>query len=282
MDAGLLFTDYSFTNFPTYLFDQCDARTLIVSNISNTLFKPFNTMCGRKWRQYVSSLVYEAISDTESAKCVAAAIEKYLTIWFPRVKVYDETSAVFKKLQGKQHPVVAITKKKFSESGLNAYDILKSLKIDLFHSYEPLGKMRVVNNTAHAYADVKMEFSQYTFFKCIIFTNGKYMDLAINHFVKNLYKKPKHIIVLQNSMTHKDEFKRMAEDLKIPVTYLTQLKEKKVFDSVIGTIQFIECMKGGKTLTDEEALKLKNESVDYRSLLIKQIKDSAYFFKIRD
>lgn len=343
MHTGL-FTDYSYTNFPTSILQEiCTKRTLVITNISNTLCQPLNTMCQRKWRRYVTHIVSEIFPDPVYAKRVAFAIEKYVCIWIPKVKVFDETAKFIKQLQKQNIPVLAITAKSFSEPydcnyGRNTYDTLELMKIKLFESYQSLGRMKVVNDTpcyavrsardteliSHVkmeigepskgtkilvntpeqliiknesgelkglkikripnlpYADVKMNFAHFTFFKGIIFTDGKPLDSGVKHFVKNLCIQPKHIVVLQNSTTHKNDFENVANALQIPVTYLSRIREKKSFDPDIGTIQFIERIKSGKNLTDEEALNQKNASVDYKALLKKQIQASAFFFSIRD
>lgn len=265
------------------LLETSSKNTLILSDITNTLYKPCNTMSDKKWRTYLVNRVSEVISDSTLASKIATTLENIIVNQIDKGLVHQNMPSVIKELQDKEIPFLAISQKNWSAPydphfGVTTSNHLKKLDIDLERSLPFLGKMKNDANSNYEPIQDVNKTDEYTFAKGIIFTNKTPLDKALDAFLNRLEKKPQHIIILENSCEHKEKLETVIKSHNIALTYIRHTSSEnpeKSFDPTIGTIEFLQLMKNSKIILDEEAKRIKedNSSIDYETLLKEFIKE---------
>lgn len=265
------------------LLEVSNKNTLIISDITNTLYKPCNTMSDKKWRTYVANRVHEVISDSTLASKVAHSIENIIVNQVDKDLVHQNMPAVIKELQDKEVPFIAISLKNWSAPydpnfGITTSNHLKKLDIDLEKSVPLIGKMKNNANSNYEPIQEMHKTDEYTFAKGIIFTNKNPLDKALDAFLNRLEKKPQHIIILENAYENKEKLETIIKAHNIAVTFIrhkSSENQENSFNPTIGTIEFLQFMKNSKVILDEEAKKINddNSSVDYETLLKDFIKE---------
>lgn len=253
------------------LLEIASKDTLIISDITNTLYKPCNTMSDKKWRTYLAGRVRATIADETQASKTANSLENLIVNQVDKQLVHANAPAVIAELQAKGIPLIAISLKNWSAPydpnfGTTTSNHLRKLGIHLEESVPLLGKMKTTE--------------EYTFAKGIIFTNKKPLDKALDTFLGKLEKKPKHIIILENSVEHKDQLTAVIKAHQIAVTFVQHknaASKEEDFDPILGTIEFLQFMQNSKVVLDEEAKKIKAEtaSFDYEAALTAYIKSAS-------
>lgn len=267
------------------LLDVSEKNTLILTDISNTLYKPCNIMSEKKWRTYVAGCVRDVILDTELATKVANCIENIIVNQVDKRLVYDDAPAIINELQAKEIPMIAISLKNWSAPydsnfGITTSEHLKKLGIHLENSVSLLGKM---NNGEICSKEDVIKTEQYTFARGIIFTDKKPLDQALNAFLNNLENKPQHIIILENSLDHKEKLETIIKAHNIAITFIKHKPsdaEDNVFDETLGTIEFLKFMNNSKVVLDQEAriIQAQTPSLNYEECLKNYIKDNFSSF----
>lgn len=260
------------TNNLEILLEISNKNTLILTDITNTLYQPCNTMSDKKWRTHLANRIHEIITDSTLAVEVAHSMENRIVNQIDKVLVHKNAPAVIAKLQNNSIPIIAISLKNWSAPydqhfGVLTSSHLKKLGIDLEKSAPLLGKI----NSDDPNEEIQ-KTDNYTFAKGIIFTNKKPLDEALDAFLCTLQKKPEQIIILENSEAHKDKLETVVKAHNIALTFVKHHPsegQENTFDLTIGTIEFLEYINGSNIILDEEALKIKesNPSVDYEVLL---------------
>jgi uncharacterized membrane-anchored protein YjiN (DUF445 family) len=250
------------------LLEISNKNTLILTDITNTLYQPCNTMSDKKWRTYLANRVHEVITDSTLALKVAHSMENMIVNEIDKELVHKNAPAVIEELQNNGIPIIAISLKNWSAPydpnfGILTSNHLKKLGIDLEKSVPLLGK---INNEEIQKSD------KYTFAKGIIFTNKKPLEEALDAFLNRLERKPEQIILLDNSDAHKEKLETVIKAHHIALTFVKHKpseSHENSFDPTLGTIEFLEYINGSNIILDEEALKIKegNSSVDYDALL---------------
>lgn len=265
------------TNNFEKLLDVSNKNTLILSDITNTLYKPCNMMSDKKWRTYVANRVRDVIPDPILATRIANSIENIIVNQVDKVLVHKNAPSVIKELQARGIPLIAISMKSWSAPydpnfGITTSDHLKKLDIDLEKSVPLVGRMKNAENSSFENVKEVQKTDEYTFAKGIIFTNKKPLDKALDAFLNRLEKKPAHIIILENSDEHKEKLEIVAKAHNIALTFIkhkSSENQENSFDPTLGTIEFLHFMKDSKTILDGEAKTIKesNPLVDFETLL---------------
>lgn len=258
-------------------------NTLVLSDITNTLYKPCNTMSDKRWRSYLSNRVSEVIQDSVRASKIANYLENIIVHQVDKKLVHQNMPSVIKELQANKIPFIAISLKNWSAPydpnfGITTFKHLKKLDINLERSVPLLGKMQNGANSNYENIQDVNKTDEYTFAKGIIFTNKAPLDKALDAFLDRLEKKPQHIVILENSYEHKEKLEAVIKAHGIALTFIrhkSSENQEHSFDPTLGTIEFLQFMKNSKIILDEEAIKIKsyNSSVNYETLLNDFIKE---------
>jgi len=250
------------------LIEVSNKNTLILSDITETLYKPCNTMSDKKWRTFVVERIKELISDSSLASDIAKKVENMIVNQVDKELVHKNAPQIIRDLQSKEIPFLAISAKNWSSPydphfGITTSNHLKKLDIDLEKS------VRFITPSSGQEVE---KTAEYIFAKGIIFTNKKPLDNALNTFLNRLENKPEQIIILENSSEHKGIYEAVAKAHGIALTYVHHKspdQEKGKVDPILGTIEFLQFMKDETVIRDDEAMKIKeaNPSIDFEALL---------------
>ena len=240
------------------------ADSLVLFNITGTLYKPANTLADNQWRNYFAERVNSLVTDKAVANRLINKVKNDIVNHVPKKAVEDYTPQLIRKLQNQQIPVLGITQKQFVTSyaenfGLITSHHLLSIGIDLERTL--------------LYLNVKDgDDPNHSFAFGLIFTNKKPVGPVILSFLNRIACKPEKIIMIDNSRDSLEnaEAALTSTDIKfIGFRYGRADDLKTNFDPVLGNIQFMIFIKEGRILSDEEALQIKraNPKEDYTNLL---------------
>ncbi|MEI8124969.1 MAG: DUF2608 domain-containing protein [Parachlamydiaceae bacterium] len=259
------------------LFEVSNQNTLILTDISDTLYKPCNTISDKKWRTYLAGRVHEIVLDPTLVSKIANSIENIIVNQVDKKLVHKNTPSVIKELQSRGIPLIAISLKNWAAPydpnfGTTTSNHLKKLGIDLEQSIPLLGKMQIDGSSSFELVQEVNATDEYTFAKGIIFTNKKPLDNALDAFLNRLEKKPAQIVILENSYEHKEKLARVIKAHNIGLTFIKHQPsehQENAFDPTLGTIEFLRFMEDSRTILDEEAQRIKENStaVDFEALL---------------
>lgn len=191
------------TNTIATVLDYADSDSLVFFDITNTLYKPMNTLSDKKWRTYLSEHAQAVLSDPKLAEQYANQIEGDIVRNIPKELVEANAPATIKQLQDKKVPVLSITRKRMdapyaANFGKITADHLKSLGIDLGKSLEYFAVP----------SDEKQD--DYTFAYGIIFTNKNPIGSSLETFLNHLKVQPKKIVMVENSLKYLPEIESLS------------------------------------------------------------------------
>lgn len=230
--------------------------SLILFNITDTLYEPANTLADNHWRIYFSERVNALTSDKAAADRFINKVKNDIVTHLPKKAVEVYTPELIAKLQDLQFPVLGITQKLITTSyadnfGLITSNHLLSIGINLERT---LFYLEVAKDN---------EDLNYSFAYGLIFTNKKPVGPAILSFLNRLTFKPEKIILIDNSYHTLEnvETSLLSADIKFEGFRYGRADALKIdFDPILGNIQFMEFIKERKILSDEEALQIKQEN----------------------
>jgi hypothetical protein len=246
--------------------------SLVLLNITGTLYEPATTLADNQWRIYFTERVHTLVSDRDAADRWINKIKNEIVNHLPKKPVEEFTSQFVSYLQNEKISVLGITQKQMATAyadnfGLITKNHLLSININL-------------ENTL-SYLNVKGEDpSSHSLAYGIIFTNKKPVGPAILAFLDRLETKPSKIIMVDNTLDCLKDAEETLMQANIPFEgfrYSHSDHLKTDFDPVLGHIQFFAFMKERQILSDEEAklIKESNPDTDYDALLDKYILENA-------
>lgn len=247
--------------------------SLILFNITGTLYEPANTLADNQWRIYFAERVNALISDKIVADRLINKVKNDIVSHLPKKTVEDYTPQLIANLQSQKVPVLGITQKHMATSyadnfGLITRNHLLIIGIDLEQTLSYLNVREHGDDLNHAFA-----FG-------LIFTNKKPEGPAILSFLNRLEHQPEKIIMIDNSLDSLEnaEAALISTDIKFEGFRYGRADVLKMnFDPILGNIQFFAFIKEGKILSDEEAIQIKQShpEIDYTLLLDSFILDCA-------
>lgn len=238
--------------------------SLILFNITGTLYEPASTLADNQWRIYFTERVNALISDKIVADRLINKVKNDIVSQLPKKAVENYTPQLIANLQNQRIPVLGITQKQMATAyadnfGLITSNHLLSIGINLEQTLSYLN-VREGDDLNHSFA-----FG-------LIFTNKKPVGPAILSFLNRLAYKPEKIIMIDNSHDSLEnaEATLISTDVKFEGFRYGRADARKMnFDPILGHIQFIAFIKEGKMISDEEAIQIKqsNPEVNYTLLL---------------
>lgn len=252
------------TNDISSVLSAVDKDTLVLFNITDTLYAPTNTFGSHQWRSYFAERAEKVISNTELKQWLINWI-KCESIAIPKKPVEECTPDLIENLQLQSIAVLGITKKTLSTPYADNFgeitrDHLLSIGIDLEKtlSYYPV--------------TVDQQSSKYAFAYGILFASKQPIGQTLLSFLSGVKSRPRKIVMVDNS-------RRSLEDVDTALTssgitfkgyrYGRCDARKKAFDPTIGIIQLLKYELESKILSDEEALKekLAHPQINYDACL---------------
>lgn len=254
------------TNEFADVLNYTDNNTLVLLNVTDTLYAPSTTLGDNLWRQYFTARVEALIPDANVAQTYADKIKNRIVTSIPKKAVEEKIPGIIHDLQSQRIPVLGLTQKKLATTyaanfGEITSNHLKSSDIDLEPTLSYLQSVKPQQSPA------------YTLAYGMIFTNKQPVGPAVLSFIQTLDKVPSKIVVVDNTLASLEEIESALNGQ--PVTFIGlrygRCDERKAkFDPALGNIQFVSFMLNGRILTDEEALELKQKDpagTDYEVLL---------------
>lgn len=215
---------------------------------------------------YFDEQVKQYISDPNEAESLINKIKNLIVRKIPKKVIEHEVDQLISGLQNQKLHVLGITRKFTSPPYADNFDEityhhLLSLGIDFNKTLQYLPLEVAEKNT-----------NQYAFRYGILFTNKQPEGPAIMAFMKRLNEFPKKIVMIDNSYESLASVEAALNPFSIEfigLRYGRCDEEDKDFDPDIGTIQFIEYMKNGSILSNDEArsIKMNHEETNFETWL---------------
>lgn len=248
--------------------------SVVLLNITGTLYEPAMTLADNQWRIYFSEKVNSIISDKMLADRFINKIKNNIVNNLPKKAVEEYTPQLINDWQTQKIPVFGITQKQMAASyadnfGLITRNHLLSIGINLENTLS-YTSLKDSDETNHSFA------------YALIFSNRKPVGPAIIEFLDRLENKPSKIIMVDNSLISLENTEEALSESNIPFVgfrYGRSDRQKDDFDFSLGKIQFFAFMNQGQILSDEQAAQIKQlyPEVDYNSLLDNYIIENSKF-----
>jgi hypothetical protein len=253
------------TNEISSVKNYIDDRSMVLFNITGTLYAPSTTLSDHQWREYFAERVKAIIPDAAVGENLINRIKNEIVENIPKKPVEEITPQLIADLQERKIPVFGITRKRVTTPyadnfGLITSNHLKSIGIDLEKTVE--------------YSDPTNKDSElYTFAYGMIFTNQKPVIPSLLKFLEDNHYSRSKIVMIDND---KESLEAVAVALGSTSIGFTGLRysradvQKTSFNPALGTIEFFAYMnEDKKVMTDDEAEKIlsENPEVDYQSRL---------------
>lgn len=232
--------------------------SLILFNITGTLYEPASTLADNQWRIYFTERVNTLITDKLIADRLVNKVKNDIVNYLPKRAVEGYASQLITNLQKQQLPVLGITQKQMVTSYADNFALitrnhLLSIGINLEQTLSYLNFKEGSDDLNHSFA------------YGLIFSNKKPVGPAILSFLNRLAYQPKKIIMIDNSRDNLEDAEAalITTDIKFEgFRYGRSDALKKNFDPILGNIQFIEFFKNRKIISDEEAVQIKQNNPD--------------------
>lgn len=253
--------------------NQANESTLVLFNITDTLYEPATTLADNHWRLYFADRVNKRITDPAVANAFINKIKNLIVQNIPKKAVDPLTPQLIHDLQEQHIPVLGLTKKYFAAAYADNFGEITSKHLI------SIG-INLENTLNYLSVGPKQDENNHTFAYGIIFTNKQPEGPALLSFVKRLSSKPKKVLMVDNSF---DSLKNVEISLENSGMEFIGFRYSKcdghylAFDPDLGTIEFFEFIKSGSIMSDEEAKQIKlNDKVDYEALLDAYIDKEAF------
>lgn len=239
------------TNEISTIASVADKDSLVLFNVTDTLYSPSTTFGSNQWRKYFAERAEKNISDEKLRVWLIDKIKKE-SITIPKKPVEAGTSELISNLQNQSIPVLGITKKKMSTTYANNFgaitrDHILSVGINL-------------EKTLNYYTVQPDENSKYDFAYGIIFTSKQPVGETMVSFLKRVTSKPTKVVMIDNSKEALELTEAALANSGIAFKgfrYGRSDSRKQAFDPVLGIIQFLVFEIEGRVMSDAEALQVK-------------------------
>ncbi len=249
------------TNEISTIQDYVTSESLVLFNVTGTLYEPATTLANNQWRIFFAERAKAIASDQKAADRLVNQIKNLIVNHIPKKPVEEVTPRLIAHLQNQEIPVLGITQKQMTTSYADNFGFITS---------QHLVSIGVNLEETLAYLDLKpsSEDESHSLAYGLIFTNKKPIGPAILSFVNRLQDKPAKVIMIDNTRSSLEEAEAalLSTDVKFEgFRYGRADAVKTSFDPILGTIQFFAFIEEKKVLSDEEALQIKqaDPEVDY-------------------
>lgn len=244
--------------------DKVDPKSIVLFNITGTLYQPATTLADNQWRTYFAERVNQLVANSDAAQKLIDKIKNEIVENIPKAPVEEITPDIIAKLQALHIPVFGISQKRVVTTYADNFGHitsrhLKSIGIDLEKTLDYCNVTATPDN------------SGYTFAYGIIFSNKKPVGPAILNFLMRLENRPAKIVMVDNSQASLESAETALASTGIHfegIRYGHDDARQDNFDAILGIIQFFAFKNEGKILSDADALEIKKCSkVKYEAML---------------
>ncbi|MBA3721109.1 MAG: DUF2608 domain-containing protein [Parachlamydiaceae bacterium] len=240
--------------------------SLVLFNVSDTLYEPSTTIAEHAWREYFAEKVIQLIKDPELGQKLINKTKNKIVQNVPKKLVEGITPTIISELQQRRLVVLGITEKKVSTPYAENFSLITSnhlqgLGIDL--------NKTLIYFDATEKDDNAPTFSlQYG----ILFSNKKGIGPSIKSFMEYYKFNPQRIVMIDNSMKSLKVVETLSHENSIEFNGLryTRTDDRKAnYDPVLGIIEFDAFINEHRVMSDQEALqiKLSNPDANYEVFL---------------
>lgn len=267
ISAGIIETNEMATIQPSVTEDS-----LVLLNVTGTLYQPATTLADRQWRNHFEERVNALISNKQIAERMINKVKNEIVNYIPKKPVEEFTPQYIVQLQEQKIPVLGITQKQMATPYAENFGLI---------TRNHLLNIGIVLENTLSYLKTKGEDdANHSFAYGILFTNKKPVGPAILSFLERLENKPAKVIMVDNSLRSLQDAEEALLKTTIAFEGFRYGRSDILiinFDPIIGDIQFLAFVKQKEILSDEQAKQIKqaNPDVDYSSLLDHYILEKA-------
>lgn len=239
-------------------------NSLVLFNITSTLYESSMTLADQKFREYFSARAKQVIADPVLSQALINKMKNEVVTKIPKKLVEEKAPGLIAELQEKHIPVFAITEKQLSTEyagnfGWITSQHLLSLGIDF-------------ENTL-SYFNLRQGGSdKFTLAFGLLFTNKKPVGEAITSFLEVNEFYPSEIIMIDNSSSALKSVETAFEGTDCVFKgfrYGRSDQKKADFNPILGIIQLNIFVNENRLMPDEEAKQFyaSHPEMDYIALL---------------
>lgn len=233
--------------------DEVDRETLVLLNLTNTIYTSSNTMGNSLWKNYFSRKVRKLFKDEKVATGVINRVKNKIVKAVQKRLIEEKTSQIISDLQNKQIPVLGLTLKHISRPYANNFG-----KITARHLLSIGVDFKKTNKYLNIDSSLNDENFQYIY--GLIFSQGKSPGKAVESFLNQIDYPINKVIVIDNSADNLKDLEEVLGDTGIAFHgfhYIRNDQEQQSFDPILGNIQFLTFLETNKVISDEEANMIK-------------------------
>lgn len=249
------------------------AETLVLFNITGTLYEPATTLADNQWRLYFNERVNQAGIDPVIGERLRNKVCNMIVHQVPKKPVEPYTPFLISGLQLVEIPVLGITKKGLTTPYADDFGFVTSQHL--------LTNGISLQKTLSYFQALSENTDLYTFAYGIIFTEGKPVGPSIVSFLERNPHSIPHVVMVDNSRGSLENTEIALKSIGVAFTgikYTAAQARKENFDPILGTIEFAAFIEEGRIMPDDEAMaiKLANPDIDYVDYLDNLIINMAY------
>lgn len=249
------------TNKISVINDSINRDSMVLFNITGTLYEPSTTLADHQWREFFAERVKIVITDSTKSQQLINRIKNEIVQKIPKKLVEEITPQLIADIQNQKIPVFGITEKQMATPyadnfGLITSKHLISIGINLEKTLSYSKANQVLND-------------KYDFAYGIIFSGKKPVGPALIAFLENNDYTDPQIVMVDNSLKTLENVEAALATKNYAFTgfhYTGANSRKDKFNPMLGIIEFIAFIKENKILSDQEAIQisLENPEEDYR------------------
>lgn len=270
--ANTLFGEIVETNEISSVSNYTNEHSLVLFNVSDTLYSPSNTLANSQWREYFSKQVCAQVADAEKAQELILKTKNMIVNQIPKKPCESNAAPLIQKLQDQKQALFGITRK-YAHAAYadNFADITYKHLVSVGVDFEKTLTYMAFNESLDEASE-----TNYTLAHGILFTNKNPEGPAVAAFLRHMKVLPKNIVVIDNDLESLVNIENSLKDSAIPFVGLRYGRCDQLiqnFDPDLGTIQFLKFIEDRTLLSDEEAQqqKAQHPDVNYQALLFNYI-----------
>jgi hypothetical protein len=247
--------------------------SLVLFNVTGTLYEPATMLADRQWREHIAERVKALVPDATAANQLINKMKNIVVNRIPKKGIEKETPQLITNLQNRKIAALGITQKQMETPYAKNFGLItRNHLLNIGINFE--------RTLTYFKVRSPLDLDGYSFAYGLIFTNKKPVGPAIVTFLNQMERAPSNVILVDNSRDNIEsaEAALVAKNIKFEgFRYGRADQHKNNFDPVIGNIEFFAFINNRKILSDQDARQIQrnNPTVDYNKLLDNYILDQT-------
>lgn len=238
--------------------DYVTEDSLVLMNLTGTLYAPATTLADNRWRLYFEERVKALIvNDEDFAQPFINATKNFIVNKIPKKAVEETTAQFVADLQNRKIPVLGLTRKSPSTAYARNFG-------DITH-YHLLSVGIDLEKTLPYLAVQGQDDENQTLAHGLVFTKKKPAGTSLLAFLDRLETKPAKIIMIDDAEKNLKSVEEALEGRGIAFEgfrYSRTDENNAHFDPDLGTIEYFKFVFENQIMKDEEASELKSKPAD--------------------